>query len=603
MIVICDKAQDIVIPAGLGDNAGVVYEKSGVESLNGQQGDLTLKTVNGNELLGEGDVAIDTGVESLNGQKGALNLKTVNGNELTGEGNIEIQAGVESVNGETGAVKIKSVNGQSLVGDGDVEIQAGLKYFELTADKAKEAYDEVVNHWDSLSGYTGDYVFTYNNRQGNIANYYFVKITHIDDATGNYVLFSCVDTDAGFNYRDSTIKTFSVIVYNNNNGANYNLRTYYNTFTIPTKVSQLTNDSEFQTKSQVDFAIENAISGVSGDQNVIVLDGLTQEERKAVYDKFDKSKPIDAVFVYGNSSSFRAFWQGQDIYFYCFNENENGIKLQGYYFSSDGSVGGQAIAPNYTNSLIIEVNEHINESDNFNCGYKGSFQNYLVEPFTRPNAYFILFKKGYGANTKSVYAPFTAVWDKDFIDNNYTATPVTIQFTIDGITYKYRNDLTNQNTWQYDGKISMYDSHSINGYNGTSLVLGGAALDATDRNKYVAIRSMMGYDTIFNGDNDGSCPYLTITTTDSQMYKVPVVVKCNKQNDSATRATFEFDLNGYHYLYTQDNQGDLTFSFTSKTQIANINSNEVSSIKVLTQSEYDALEPKDPNTMYCIKGQ
>ena len=217
--------------------------------------------------------------------------------------------------------------------------------------------------------------------------------------------------------------------------------------------------------------------------------------------------------------------------------------------------------------------------------------------------YFILFKKGYGANTKSVYAPFTAVWDKDFYDNNYTATPVTIQFTIDGITYKYRNDLTNQNTWQYDGKISMYDSHSINGYNGTSLVLGGAALDATDKNKYVAIRSMMGYDTIFNGDNDGSCPYLTITTTDSQMYKVPVVVKCNKQNDSATRATFEFDLNGYHYLYTQDNQGDLTFSFTSKTQIANINSDEVSNIKVLTQSEYDALTPKDPHTMYCIKSQ
>ena len=214
-----------------------------------------------------------------------------------------------------------------------------------------------------------------------------------------------------------------------------------------------------------------------------------------------------------------------------------------------------------------------------------------------------MFKKGYGANTKSVYAPFTAVWDKDFVDNNYQATPVTIQFTIDGITYKYRNDLTNQNTWQYDGKISMYDSHSINGYNGTSLVLGGAALDATDRNKYVAMRSMMGYDTIFNGENDGSCPYLTITTTDSQMYKVPVVVKCNKQNDSATRATFEFDLNGYHYLYTQDNQGDLTFSFTSKTQIANINSDEVSNIKVLTQSEYDALTPKDPHTMYCIKGQ
>ena len=528
MIVICDKAQDIVIPAGLGDNAGVVYEKSGVESLNGQQGDLTLKTVNGNELLGEGDVAIDTGVESLNGQKGALTLKTVNGNELTGEGNIEIQAGVESVNGETGAVKIKSVNGQSLMGEGDVPVDVGV---------------------ETLNGQKGD-----------------LKIKSVNGADmlgeGNVAIDTGVDSLNG-QKGALTLKTV--------NG------------------NELTGDGNIEIKA--------------GSDNVIVLDGLTQEERKAVYDKFDKSKPIDAVFVYSNSTSVRAFWQGQDIYFYCFTENENGIKLQGFYFSSDGSVGGQAIAPNYTNSLIIEVNEHINESDNFNCGYTGSFQNYLVEPFTRPNAYFILFKKGYGANTKSVYAPFTAVWDKDFIDNNYTATPVTIQFTIDGITYKYRNDLTNQNTWQYDGKISMYDSHSINGYNGTSLVLGGAALDATDRNKYVAIRSMMGYDTIFNGDNDGSCPYLTITTTDSQMYKVPVVVKCNKQNDSATRATFEFDLNGYHYLYTQDNQGDLTFSFTSKTQIANINSDEVSNIKVLTQSEYDALEPKDPHTMYCIKGQ
>lgn len=593
MIVICDKAQDVIIPAGLGDNPGVVYEKSGVESLNGQQGDLTLKTVNGNELLGEGDVAIDTGVESLNGQKGALTLKTVNGNELTGEGNIEIQAGVESVNGETGAVKIKSVNGQSLVGDGDVQIAAGLKYFELTADKAKEAYDEVANHWDDKSGYTGDYVFRYKKDNGGV--YTFSEIGYLRDHS---VYFNYLDNAGAYDVNAGNIKFFAIIIWN----GGYEFSTYEHDFTIPTKTSQLTNDSTFQTKSEVDTAIENAISGGSGNQNVIVLDGLTQEERKAVYDKFDKSKPIDAVFIYSNSTSVRAVWVGTDIYFYCFTENENGIKYQAYYFSSDGSVGGQAIAPNYTNSLIINVDEHINESDNFNCGYTGSFSDYLVRPFTRPNAYFILFKKGYGANTKSVYAPFTAVWDKDFYDNNYTETPVTIQFTIDGITYKYRNDLTNQNTWQYDGKISMYDSHSINGYNGTSLVLGGAALDATDKNKYVAIRSMMGYDTIFNGDNDGSCPYLTITTTDSQMYKVPVVVKCNKQNDSATRATFEFDLNGYHYLYTQDNQGDLTFSFTSKTQIANINSDEVSNIKVLTQSEYDALDPKDPHTMYCIKG-
>lgn len=46
------------------------------------------------------------GVTSLNDQKGDLKLKTVNSNDLLGEGNIEIQAGVTSVNGQEGAVVI-----------------------------------------------------------------------------------------------------------------------------------------------------------------------------------------------------------------------------------------------------------------------------------------------------------------------------------------------------------------------------------------------------------------------------------------------------------------------------------------------------------------
>lgn len=561
MIVICDKAQDIVIPAGLGDNAGVVYEKSGVESLNGQQGDLTLKTVNGNELLGEG--------------------------------NIEITAGVESVNGETGAVKIKSVNGQSLVGDGDVEIKAGLKYFDLTADKAKEAYDEVANHWDDKSGYTGDYVFRYKKDNGGV--YTFDEMGYIKDHS---ISFSWLDNAGAYDVNSGNIKCFAIIIWKDG----YEFAKYEHDYTIPTKVSQLTNDSEFQTKAQVDTAIESAISGGGGDQNVIVLDGLTQEEVKAIYDKLDKTKEPDAVFVYLSSYSFRTYWDGEgNLNFDIFRASYDAIELSKITVTKTGEIYRGREVQSYTNSCVIKVNSHINETDPFECEYIGSFLNYFQRVYNKPYAYFILFKQGYGASTKTLYVPFSVIWDKD-PDTEPEQGAINIQFTIDGITYKYRNDLTNENSWQYDGKISMYDSHSINGFNGTSLVLGGVALDETDKNKYVAMRAMMGYDTIFNGDNDGSCPYLTITTTDSQMYKVPVVVKCNKQNDSATRATFEFDLNGYHYLYTQDNQGDITFSFTSKTRIANINSDEVSSIKVLTQSEYDTLEPKDPNTLYCIKG-
>ena len=747
MIVICDKAQDIVIPAGLGDNAGVVYEKSGVESLNGQQGDLTLKTVNGNELLGEGDVAIDTGVESLNGQtgavkiksvngtdmlgegdvaidtgveslngqKGVLTLKTVNGNELTGEGNIEIQAGVESVNGQTGAVKIKSVNGQSLVGDGDVQIQAGLKYFELTADKAKEAYEEVINHWDSLSGYTGDYVFTYNNRKGNIANYYFVKITHIDDATGNYVLFSCVDTDAGFNYRDSKIKIFSVIVYNNNNGANYNLRTYYNTFTIPDKVSQLTNDSEFQTKSQVDFAIANAISGVSGDQNVIVLDGLTQEEVKAIYDKLDKTKVPDAVFVYFNSYSFRTYWDGEgNLNFDIFRASYDAIELSKITVTKTGEIYRGSEVQSYTNSCVIQVNSHINETDPFECSYIGSFLEYLQRIYNKPYAYFIMFNNGIGDSTKPVYAPFTVIWD----NNNFDGTsPVRIQFIANEKLYTYLHGDTD-NKWIFESAKPITgggsgespktyyffndptrdpnapNAHNVEvfrafdkavqeggAFNNFYIVNGNETSGQTPLNPILQVTKMEAADNGVWGGNKGYYVFAgqksNVETEKLQVHKycltdiggvidfmvnavdggtwtsgvhskiddvltagqdIPFVFEYLEGCDetyfwadnmggkqglynitfnggydgykgnvvadvygNGTGVYMAFTVNNVRYTYKKNDTSN-KWELTKSVQIGGVQSTEVSNIKVLTQSEYDALEPKDPNTMYCIKG-
>ena len=221
--------------------------------------------------------------------------------------NSAIQNSVLSINGEKGDLKLKTVNGNELLGEGDINIKA-LKYFELTQERAREAYDEIQNHWDDKSGYTGDFIFYY--KKNDRAVYTFDEMGYIKDHS---IYFSWLDNADAYEM-NGNVKCFAIIIWKDG----YNLQTYENDFTIPTKTSQLTNDSAFQTKSEVDTAIENAISGVSGDQNVIVLDGLTQEERKAIYDKFDKSKPIDAVFVYSNSTSFRAFWQGEEIYFYCF---------------------------------------------------------------------------------------------------------------------------------------------------------------------------------------------------------------------------------------------------------------------------------------------
>lgn len=705
MIVICDKAQDIVIPAGLGDNAGVVYEKSGVESLNGQQGDLTLKTVNGNELLGEGDVAIDTGVESLNGQKGALTLKTVNGNELTGEGNIEIQAGVESVNGQTGAVKIKSVNGQSLVGDGDVQIQTGLKYFDLTADKAREAYDEVANHWDDKSGYTGDYVFRYKKESGGV--YTFDEMGYIKDHS---ISFSWLDNVGAYSM-DGIVKCFAIIIWKDR----YEFSTYENNYTIPTKVSQLTNDSDFQTKAQVDTAIENAISGGSGDQNVIVLDGLTQEERKAVYDKLDKTKAPDEVFVYEGKTSVRAYWGGGNyLKFITFNDSYDGLKVVMYSLDPDGNLGYEDRGMTYTNSVLMHLGNHVDESGYFECMYIGNFFEYILRPYTRPNACFINLEKGIGDSTRPIYAPVSTLVEKYGDRNN-----VRMQFFANEKLYTFLLDANQENKWIFEsakpitgggsGESSKTyyffndptrdpnapNAHNVEvfrafdkavqeggAFNNFYIVNGNETSGQTPYNPILQVTKMEAVDNGVWGGNKGYYVFAgqknNVETEKLQVHKycltdiggvidfmvnavdggtwtsgvhskiddvltagqdIPFVFEYLEGCDetyfwadnmggkqglynitfnggydgykgnvvadvygNATGVYMAFTVNNVRYTYKKNDTNN-KWELAKSVQIGGVQSTEVSNIKVLTQSEYDTLEPKDPNTMYCIKGQ
>ena len=88
------------------------------------------------------------GVTSLNDQKGDLKLKTVNNNDLLGEGNIEIQAGVTSVNGQEGAVVIDVPTKVSqLQNDANYATQSELptKTSELTNDSGFINSSEVSN--------------------------------------------------------------------------------------------------------------------------------------------------------------------------------------------------------------------------------------------------------------------------------------------------------------------------------------------------------------------------------------------------------------------------------------------------------------------------
>ena len=446
MIIISDCNKDIVIPAGLGDNPGVVYEALGVKSLNGETGDLKIKTVNGNDMLGEGtiqikggvetvngetgdvkiktvngqslmgegDVPVDVGVETLNGQKGALTLKTVNGNELTGDGNIEIKAGVESVNGETGAVKIKSVNGQSLMGEGDVPVDVGV---------------------ETLNGQKGD-----------------LKIKSVNGTEmlgeGNVTIDTGVET------------------LNGQKGA-------------------LT----LKTVNGNDMLGDGNIEIQAGSDNVIVLDGLTQEQLTALFNKIDKTGPIKEIFEYRSARSFYTYYDDGYpaicMYFLEVTPYKGG-NIRAYMLTEDGYVYGLSHSINYPNFLFFNVDNHTDEGADFECGYTGDYHYFLNSTWTSPNGYFLVLKKGIGDSTKFMVLPLTVLCDKE---PDTTNIPIRIQFTANEKLYTY-----------------------------------------------------------LHGDADGK------------------------------------------------------WLFESAKPIGGVQSSEVANIKVLTQSEYDALTTKDENVLYCIKG-
>lgn len=188
--------------------------------------------------------------------------------------NTAIQNSVLSINGEKGDLNLKTINGNGLLGEGDIKIEGGggstgVQYFYLSEDTKKEAYDEIANHWDDKSGYTGDYVFCYKKGQ---SNFTFDEIGYLKDHS---VFFSYLN-NAGAYDLDNRVKGFVIIIWLN--GGNPDFSTYEKDYTIPKNISQLTNDSEFQTKADVDAAIKSGSVQSSEISNIKVLSRLEYDD-------------------------------------------------------------------------------------------------------------------------------------------------------------------------------------------------------------------------------------------------------------------------------------------------------------------------------------
>lgn len=332
-----------------------------------------------NLLTGGNGGGATAGVNSLNGQKGDLKLKTVNNNDLLGEGNIEIQAGVTSVNGQEGAVVID----------------------------------------------------------------------------------------------------------------------------VPTKVSQLENDANFQTKEQVTISITEAMSGATASgMEIVDISNL------------DASAQTEFVnYLIANTA----------------NDKYTGTK---WAFSSvEGSVSSK---------ISVDRSEVVFYFTNLSNSYSVLVHRYVAQ---QSNNYRIFKVSGY---------------ENIRISSDVSICIIGKDANLD---------------------LSVTGNVSLTGYSFT-------ALSPTKTQLFLILKKAEG---------------------ESCMVPLQVV---NKYYTSGSPYFYScsFDFEGYHYEYkiqitSQSGiKSNWTFTQNSKTPLPNINSSEVSNIKVLTQSEYDAIDPKDEKTLYMIKG-
>lgn len=202
-----------------------------------------------------------------------------------------------------------------------------------------------------------------------------------------------------------------------------------------------------------DIKIEGGGSS-TGSDDIIVLDGLSQEERKAVYDKLDKTKPIKQIFKYLGDTSFHYMIQGDWIKIYFLSCSVyNAGEIRGFALTSDGSLDQFDTGMNYPNFLFFNVDNHTDEGADFECGYKGDFYYFLNSTWTSPNGYFLVLKKGIGDSTKFMILPLTVLYDKE---PDTSKIPIRIQFTANDKLYTYLHGDT-------DGKWLFESAKPITG--------------------------------------------------------------------------------------------------------------------------------------------
>lgn len=105
-----------------------------------------------------------------------------------------------------------------------------------------------------------------------------------------------------------------------------------------------------------------------------------------------------------------------------------------------------------------------------------------------------------------------------------------------------------------------------------------------------------------DGMIDGFSCYLVLRTKTQTLGQKVTLPATIYSTDTGEAGVIDFIYEGTKYRYMIRSEGTISFSSSEPLPSGNINSSEVSNIKVLTQTEYDAIDPKDEKTLYMIKG-
>ena len=215
-------------------------------------------------------------------------FKTVNGNDIRGEGNIEIKAGVTSVNGM----------------EGDVVIDIPSKVSELENDANYATRSEIptrVSQLENDSNYaTQSEIPTTTSELTN--NSGFITIADVPTRV------SQLENDSNYATKNELPKKTSELT--NDSG-------YITIADVPTKVSELENDAQYVTKSEVPSLtdVPTKVSQLENDSKYISnsnTDGGVNKMWTGTQAEYDAIDPKDNSTIYIVDDKY-IYWQGHII--------------------------------------------------------------------------------------------------------------------------------------------------------------------------------------------------------------------------------------------------------------------------------------------------